>query len=416
MILRQTRFFIFLFHSLLPLVVFPQSRTLDYYLNEGICNSPLLKDLQNQLNTTSFDTLLIQAAKKPQIEAVSQLLYSPVYGKFGYDEVITDGGNYQAVAAVSQSIFNRKGIENKYKTIGIQSQSISNTAKLSVAELKKTITNQFLTCCSDFSELSFNRSFFELMQNENEIVKQFVNNGICNQTDYLSLLVETQGQEVLVNQLQNQYRKDLGLLNQLCGLNDTTLYELQVPLLDLKEVIDVSGSPFFRQFIIDSINIVNEKSAIEIRYKPKVRWFADAGVLTSTPLNFYRHFGYSAGISLNVPIYDGHQKSIEKQKLDLSENTRLLYKSNSRKQYNQQILQLNEELKGMREVKAQLERQLATSKQLTASLKAQLETGIIRMTDYINSIKNFRNINRNLNLACIQILQIINEMNYLATF
>lgn len=376
----------------------------------------MLKDLQNQLNTTSFDTLLIQAAKKPQIEAVSQLLYSPVYGKFGYDEVITDGGNYQAVAAVSQSIFNRKGIENKYKTIGIQSQSISNTAKLSVAELKKTITNQFLTCCSDFSELSFNRSFFELMQNENEIVKQFVNNGICNQTDYLSLLVETQGQEVLVNQLQNQYRKDLGLLNQLCGLNDTTLYELQVPLLDLKEVIDVSGSPFFRQFIIDSINIVNEKSAIEIRYKPKVRWFADAGVLTSTPLNFYRHFGYSAGISLNVPIYDGHQKSIEKQKLDLSENTRLLYKSNSRKQYNQQILQLNEELKGMREVKAQLERQLATSKQLTASLKAQLETGIIRMTDYINSIKNFRNINRNLNLACIQILQIINEMNYLATF
>jgi outer membrane protein TolC len=415
MIIRYTRFLIFLLHSLIPLVVFPQIRSLDYYLNEGLRNSPLLKDLKNQLNTASFDTLLIRAGKKPQIEGVSHLLYSPVYGKFGYDEVITDGGNYQAVASVSQNIFNSKEIENKYKTIGIQGQSISNTAKLSAAELKKTITNQFLNCCSDFSELSFNRSFFELMQNENNIVKQFVINGICNQTDYLSMLVETQGQEVLINQLQNQFRKDLRVLNQLCGLNDTALYELQLPELELKDVIDVSVSPFFRQFLIDSLNIVNEKSAIDIRYKPKVRWFADAGVLTSTPLNFYHHFGYSAGISLTVPIYDGHQMSIEKQKLDMTENTRLLYKNNLWKQHNQQILQLNEELEGMRKVKAQLEKQLATSKQLTASLKAQLETGIIQMTDYINSIKNFRNINRNLNLVTIQILQIINEMNYLAT-
>ncbi len=397
----------------LNLIFFTQTRSLDFYINEGLQNSPLLKDLHNQLNTASLDTLLIMAAKKPQIEAVSQLLYSPVYDKFGYDEIITDGGNYQAVAAVSQIIFNRKETENKYKEIGIQGRSISNTAKLSVAELKKTITNQFLTCCSDFSELSFNRSFFDLMQGENEIVKQFVTNGIYNQTDYLSLLVETQGQEVLVNQLRNQYRKDLRLLNQLCGLNDTAIYELQLPTIDLLGAVDIKGSPHFRQFMLDSLKILNEKSTIDIRYKPKVRWFADAGFLTSTPLNFYRHFGYSAGISLSVPIYDGNQKSIEKQKLDMSENTRSLYKNNFIKQYNQQFIQLNEELKGMREVKAQLEKQMATSKQLTASLKAQLETGIIRMTDYINSIKNFRNINRNLNLVSIQILQIINEMNYL---
>ena len=46
-----------------------------------------------------------------------------------------------------------------------------------------------------------------------------------------------------------------------------------------------------------------------------MNWFADAGFLTSTPWNFYRHFGYSAGVSLSIPIYDGHQKEKEKQKL-----------------------------------------------------------------------------------------------------
>jgi hypothetical protein len=36
---------------------------------------------------------------------------------------------------------------------------------------------------------------------------------------------------------------------------------------------------------------------------------ADAGILTSNPWNFYNHFGYSAGISLNIPVYDGKQST-----------------------------------------------------------------------------------------------------------
>ena len=413
MIILYRRFLILLLFSGIVTITFPQTRTLDYYLNEGLRNSPLLKDLQNQLNTASVDSLLIKAARKPLIEAKSLFQYSPYTRNFGYDEVITDGGNYQAVAAVSQNILNKREAENKYQAIGNQRQSVSNTTKLSAADLKKSITSQYLVACSDFSELSFNQAFLELMYAEDEVVKQFVTGGIYNQTDYLSLLVETQGQEVLVNQLKSQFEKDIRLLNQVCGINDTALYELQTPQLDIPDLSDISGSPLFRQFTIDSLNLANKRSALGIRYKPKVSWFADAGFLTSTPFNFYRHFGTSAGISLTLPIYDGQQKSLEKQKLAISENTRSLYEKNYLKQYNQLLLQMNGEIRGMKEVKVQLEKQLATSKQLVSALKAQLESGIIQMTDYINAIKNYRTINRNLNLVSIQMLQIINEMNYL---
>jgi outer membrane protein TolC len=84
--------------------------------------------------------------------------------------------------------------------------------------------------------------------------------------------------------------------------------------------------------------------AIDIRYRPKINWFADAGFLTSNPWNFYKHFGYSAGVSLNIPVYDGKQRGIEKQKLDLNENTRDAYQRNYYKQYFQQIRQLNFDL------------------------------------------------------------------------
>jgi len=155
--------------------------------------------------------------------------------------------------------------------------------------------------------------------------------------------------------------------------------------------------------------------AIDIRYKPKVNWFADAGFLTSNPWDFYKHFGYSAGMSLNVPLYDGKQRSIEKQKIEFSENTRQVYKSTYYNQYFQQIQQLDLKLKALNEISVQVENQLKTSEQLVNTLKEQLEAGIVQMTEYINAIKNFKTTSRNINLIHIQKLQVINEMNFLLT-
>ncbi|MCX6255645.1 MAG: TolC family protein [Bacteroidia bacterium] len=397
------------------LVAHNQTRSLDFYLKEGLQNSPLLNDYRNQISSAIADSLLIRAAKKPRVEAKSQLQYSPYYRNFGYDEVITDGGNYSAVVGVTQSIFNRKELNNKYEAVGLQKQLVNNSSRISGTELNKIITDQYLTAFSGYSDLLFNKTFLELFKKEDEIVKQFVKNGVGKHTDYLSLLVETQSQEILVNQLKSQYRKELMLLNQLCGLNDSAWYELVKPQLEIKGTPDITKAPSYIQYKIDSVRIENEKAAIDLRYKPKVNWFADAGILTSNPWNFYKHFGYSAGISLNIPVYDGKQRGIEKQKLEFNENSRKTYENTYRKQYFQQIKQLTDELKGLNEMSVQMENQLKTSDQLVKALKEQLEAGIILMTEYINSIKNYKTISRNLNLINIQKLQVINEINFLLT-
>jgi hypothetical protein len=415
MVILNCRAFLILLFFGFGLTGFSQTRNLEYYINEGLRNSPVLTDLQNQLTSSSVDSLLIEAQRKPQIEGKSLLLYSPFTKNFGYDEVITDGGNYQAVAYVSQIILNRKIIDNKYQAAGIQKKSIGISRKLSVAELKRSITNLYLQSYSDFSEYLFNSSFFELLENEVSIINQFVINGICNKTDYLSLLVETEGQAVLVNQLHNQFKKDIRSLNEICGITDTGHVVLLLPSIYIREEASPAEYIFLKQFGIDSLQIINEKTALDLKYRPAVTWFADAGVLTSKPFNFYRHFGASAGISFTVPIYDGHQKKLDEQKLSLKEETRFSYKNSSRKVYDQQFLRLKGEMEGMEEVKIKIENQLAISDQLVKSLKAQLESGIIMMTDYINAIKNYRNISRNLNLVNIEILLLRNEMNYIIT-
>jgi outer membrane protein TolC len=409
------RFFLIFLLSGLTLITFSQTRNLEFYLDQGIKNSPLLNDYENQISSALSDSLLIKAAKKPLIEARSQLLYSPYYHNFGYDEVVTDGGNYTGVIGATQNIFNKKELTNKYKAVDLQKQSLDNSSRITITELNKIITDQYLTSFSDYTDFQFNKNFLTLMEKENEIVKEFVKSGIAKQTDYLTLLLETQTQEILISQLHTQYKKDLTLLNQLCGMIDTSWYELDDPMIKINGSPDITKSPGFIQYKIDSLRIENEKMALDVRYKPKVSWFADAGFLTSNPWNFYKHFGYSAGLSINIPLYDGKQKVIEKQKLELNENTRQAYQSTYHNQYFQKIQQLENELSALNEMSARIEKQLKTSDQLVKALKDQLETGIIEITEYINAIKNFKTTSRNVTVINVQKLMIINEMNFLLT-
>ncbi|MGD0340764.1 MAG: TolC family protein [Bacteroidales bacterium] len=376
-------------------------------------NSPLINDLKNQVHSASLDSIIIAAQRKPRVEGRSELLYSPYNDHFGYDEVVTNGGNYQAVAYVSQDLFASRKTGNKYQALNYDKEGLNLSIKLSSAELTKTITDIYIESFSVYSELLFNITLLDLLKNENLVVSRFVENGIYSQADYLSLLVETKGQEIIITQLKNQYRKYIMSLNELCGIVDTSEIKLQMPVIELQGTTGIPDYLVLRQYSLDSLRIINEKEALALRYKPSVNWFADAGILTSNPSNFYMHTGASAGVSLTIPIYDGNQKRIEENKLSLKEDSRSHYLDSKKKEYDQIYIGLNSELEGIKKVRNGLESQLALSDQLVKSLRVQLESGIIKMQDYIAAIKNYRNINRYIILSDIDILRVKNEINYI---
>ena len=257
-----------LFFSSSLSVIYCQTRDLSFYIGKGLTNSPLLNDLKNQLHSASLDSLIISAQRKPQVEGRSQLLYSPHNDHFGYDEVITDGGNYQAVAYVSQDLFVSKKTGNKYRALNYDKQGLNLSVKLSSAELIKTITDLYIESYSVYSELLFNVSFLELMKNENLVVNRFVENGIYSQADYLALLVETEGQEVIITQLKNQYRKNIMSLNELCGIVDTSEIKLQMP------VIEPQGTARISDYLILN-NIPSTASELSMRRR---RWLSDTNL------------------------------------------------------------------------------------------------------------------------------------------
>lgn len=167
------------------------------------------------------------------------------------------------------------------------------------------------------------------------------------------------------------------------------------------------------QFKIDSIKIENEKQQIADQVKPKLNWFADAGVISSTFSNIYKHFGVSAGVNLTVPINDGGQRKLETQKLTLSENTRSSYQSFFKSQYDQHVFQIYGELSNLILVLDQVKKRLANSLELIGIARLQLSNGSIPVIDYLNALRNHAVINRVINQSEVKRLGLINELNYL---
>jgi outer membrane protein TolC len=365
------------------------------------------------VNSASVDSLLVKAQQKPQINANAQLLYAPFSNHFGYDDAITNGGNYSALAGATQPIFNGRALKNKYEEVDIQRHSLTNTSKISSHDLIRAITNQYLAVYFDYNDFLFNKTYLDLLSEERNVLKQLVEHGVYKQTDYLALLIETQTQEMLIKQLKALSDKDTRLLNQLCGINDTGEIKPNLPVINKSFAADPSMSPLFMQFKFDSLKIINGKRTIDVKYQPKLNWFADAGLLSSNLSNIYQHYGFSVGLNFNIPIYDGHQRKLEYQKLDLSENTRANYQVFFKSQYYQQIQQLNNDLEAAIELTADLKNQLSTSEELIKMAKAQLNIGNMLVIDYITALKNYMGIHRNLNQSQLKILQTTNELNFL---
>ena len=393
--------------------IFAQNTSLDFYLNTALQNSPLLKDNNNQLLTAAQDSALILAGFKPQVGLASQAMYAPTAKNFGYDAAISNGGIYSGLITVSQQFNIKKLQAAQLNAIDLIKQSLATGKKITETDLKKNITAQYLTAYTDYNQVQFTRGIVTMLAEEQLRVKDLVDKGIYQQTDYYNLSVDIKTQQILIEQTFIQYKNDLATLNYICGIADTSTVVLSNPNLNMRAPADVSNLPIMMQFVIDSLKNINDKYLIDRNYAPKLNAFADAGFNSILPQNIYKNFGTSIGLNFSIPIYDGRQKKMQYQKIAIAENSRSAYKDFYTTQYNQQFLQLNEQLKLTNNLITDIESQLSEQEKLIGLYKLEIEKGLVRFLDFITVVNNYISAKNNLLAAQMSRLQIINQMNYL---
>ena len=389
-----------------------QNNQLQYYIDRALQNSPLLKDIQNQVALNRYDSLLIKAAIKPQVTGSSFNSYSPLIKGYGYDAAITNGGNFNALVGVNKQLPDKKSLATRFQDLQLQSRSLNNSAKINEQDLKRNIIAQYITAFGSLQQLNFNKEVIQLLSKEEVILKKLTQGNVYKQSDYLAFLVTLQQQVLFVKQLNIQYRNDLATLNYLSGITDTSTVMLLNPGLNTSTLPVIPQTAVFRQFEIDSLKFINNKKLVDINYRPKLNLFADAGFNSTLAYSPYKNFGTSVGISLVVPIYDGKQRKLQYSKIDIAEKTRANYQSFFITQYQQQIAQLMQQLVATDELITDINNQLKYTQSLIDVNGKLLEAGEVRVADYILAINNYINAKNLITQNTISRLLIINQLNY----
>ncbi len=147
---------------------------------------------------------------------------------------------------------------------------------------------------------------------------------------------------------------------------------------------------------------------------PKVNLFADAGYQSSFILKPYKNLGYNFGINLTIPIYDGHQKQLQFSKLDIQQRTLQKKQEFFDNQYHQQLQQLQQQLNDIVNLRISINKQIGYLETLIKVDGKLLETGDIRITDYILALNNYitaKNLVVQNQIARYQVIQQINYWN-----
>lgn len=407
------RCFVLLISSFaVSIVSFSQSRDLNYYLSKGIQNSPLLNDYTNQLQEQKIDSLLVLAGRKITVSGTGEILIAPIINEIGYDEAITNEGQYTATIGVSKTFFQHGSTAAQINQGKIRSDSILTTKLVSQRELEKSITDQYLSSYHALSQIQFEEQNVAALENQLGLLEPLVRSGIYLQTDYLTLQLKIQTEKIHLQQLKDDYRSNLYTLNALCGIADTSTLEITKPELTWKTT-QYDVNPNLNLFSLDSSAAEATKNVLRYNYVPKVSVFGDAGY-NAIPADFsVKKFGFSGGVAVGWNFADGNQKNLRIQQLSIRQKTSSFYRKNYSLQLQLQLADLDKKFQNIGSVITQLQSQLTQMNTLLSLRRQQLLSGQLSIIDYLSLIRDYHDLQINLSETLFTQQQIINQHNYL---
>jgi hypothetical protein len=407
------KYILTIFITITSLISYGQSHSLDYFIEQAQQNSPLIRDYNNQILSFRLDSLILRAQlQKPQVNFVSTNSYAPVIAGVGYDGAITNGANISAVVQANRNFITRNNAAAQFAAIGLQSRALADTIKITQQDLKRAVADQYIIAYGDLVAMDFNEEVYNLLRKEEDALKKLTQASVYKQTDYLAFYTTMQQQQFTFLQSQIQFNTDYLTLNYLAGIVDTTIERIDRPSLNDTMQFDFYNSVFYQRFTTDSLRLATEKAIINYQYKPRIGAYTDAGYVSSLLETPYKNFGFSFGVSLNIPIYDGHQKQYKLSQVDIMERTRLYNRSFFVNQYRQQIAQLNQQLHSSDLLVKTINEQIKYMQTLLNANAKLLQTGDIRVSDYVLAITNYINAKNLLNQNYINRLRIVNQINY----
>jgi len=417
--------FLFLF---LPGVLIAQVRNLNYYIEQAVINSPLINKNKNESILAELDLKQVKAIlSKPEINLEGNVMFAPIISRdnnsshfewvsngaatyTGYDLASTDGGQYQAFVSVKKPVFNASVFQTYSERVSISRQQNENQIALTTHEIEQLVSYQYILCLRIYLQAKNSSELVKEVDSQLQILRKLVENGLYKQTDLMLLQIELQNYRIETSGFLADYKSSIFDLNLICGINDTSYFEIPDINLHLKDELP-AVSQFLTSYKLDSLNIISEQGINEIKYKPQVNLFANAG-LNAVYIPSLNRLGFSTGINFSWTVFDGNQKEIQKEKAKVNILTLEFDKENFQTQNEINKNKILNKLSSLELSLTLIEAQLNQYYKLIEAFTMELSQGEISVMDLKSLIKDIASKKQALSQLKMEEQSLINSYNY----
>jgi len=406
-----------------------QQRDLNFYVEQARKNSPFINKNINKNKIAGLDLKQINSIlSKPEINLVSGVTLAPIISHdnnvnrldlvsegatdyIGHDLALTDGGQYQALVSVKQPLL----AGSKYKVYAnkadISGQIYSNNIALTIHELEQVVGYQYILCIKSRKQADNSVSLLEDLDEQLKIMNKLVENAIYKQIDLMILQIEVQNYNAEYMMFESEYLTNLYDLNLICGISDTSKVDLQDINFTVKPE-NTGRSNFLTSYKLDSLNIIADQAVNELKYKPQLDLFADAG-LNAAYLPYPERFGLSTGISLSLNIFDGHQRNIQREKSAINLQTLEFEKKNFLTQNDISKNKIMSQIEAINQRIILKEQMAGRYGKLYDAYSKELSLGEASVMDFKNLIKDIAANQQEILQLKMEKQLLINSYNYL---
>jgi len=398
--------------------------SLNDFIELALAHSPVLKDYRYRTESNQIQQEINHAENAAfHLSLTSDYLFVPYFNNngvlvttnplpeaIGYDINLFDGGLYSAQVNLERNIFNGRVIDTFDRQIHIQNQNASYYSNLEEHSLEKEVTGQYLNAYQNLLLIRLSEAVLSNLSEQLKLTGELTENGFAKPQDYLLLKIELKTQQINQRDARQNYRGNLYRLYTLCGIRDTSLVDLDPVTLAMKR--PPPESMFIQKFVLDSLLTVNEQEMFEIKYVPQVHLFLNAGLNAIELNNIQRKFGLSAGLSLSLPLYDGRQKSLTRQKNHVVQSTIQTYRHFTGQMIDMQRQELFTQIGVLKQNIIDYNQQIADYNQLLTLSEKQLQQGNTSMMEHLILLRNFTEIRKNKIETEINYQIQINNYNY----
>ncbi|HKI47053.1 MAG TPA: TolC family protein [Balneolales bacterium] len=398
-------------------IVNGQSRPLSWFLQQAYNHDPQIATSQRNEKIARIGKQINHAMfRKPVLSGDGLALWAPGTSTWGFSKSITNGGEYDALLNVRYPLWQGNNLK-AYDMVSTAREKRANSNVLfRKHDLRMQVTNAYIQIYGDQQNISYLNGLHKLLREQLNQLNSLVQGGLIKITDLKQISLEDSQIQIQIKSAINQLSQDQVSLNQLCGLPDTTGYQVNEPLIspNIKpdSLVNTNSSRFLRSFSIDSLGLSAQQKVQDTQYLPQLNALVNAGLSSASLRNADHSLGFTAGLQLSWKLWDGGQKSLQHQQTELDlENVRD-QKSFEKIRIYQQRNSLQKTLQALRDQIDQQEQQVNGYRNLLDTYRTEIDKGIRPVTDYVTVFRQYLNSKNTLNTLQIQRLQTINELNY----